>query len=81
MTPAEPFSILEPEILEHLAQITTVICVFLDWDETRRALALRLQAEGAGVKAIVVRDGPCTLDPAADAGSIGGLSVISPRGF
>ena len=81
MTPAEPFSVLEPEIQEHLSQITTVICVFLDWDEPRRALALRLEAEGAGVKAIVVREGPCTLDPSADAGGVGSLTVLSRADF
>ena len=81
MTLAEPFSVLEPEIQEHLSQITTVICVFLDWDETRRALALRLEAEGAGVKVVIVRDGPCALDPLQDTVSIGDLSVISRADF
>ncbi|MBV9851898.1 MAG: DUF58 domain-containing protein [Armatimonadetes bacterium] len=80
-TPTEPFSTLEPEIQEHLAQITTTICIFLDWDETRRALSLRLQAEGAGVKAIIVRDGPCTRDPLADAGTVGDLMLISRADF
>ena len=80
-TPVEPFSTLEPEILAHLAQITTVICVFLDWDETRRALARRLQAEGAGVKAVIVHEGPCTLDPADDAAGDGTLMVISRADF
>ena len=81
MTVAEPFSTLEPEILEHLAQITTVLCVFLDWDDTRRELAQRLQAEGTGVKAIIVRDRPCTLDPSGDAGSVGSLSVLTRMEF
>ena len=80
-TEEEPFSTLEPEILENLAQITTVLCVFLDWDEIRRELAQRLQAEGAGVKVIIVRDGPCTWDPSGDSESVGSLSVISRTEF
>jgi uncharacterized protein (DUF58 family) len=75
--PAEPFEVLEPEILESLARITTVICVFLDWSETRRAFAERLRAQGAGVKVVVVRDGPCALDPSADAARFGGIPVVS----
>lgn len=80
-TPQDPFAVLEPEILENLTQITTVLCVFLDWDETRRALAMRLQSEGAGVKVWVVRDLPCSRDPSADQGLLGELILLTASDF
>jgi uncharacterized protein (DUF58 family) len=75
--PDEPFDTIEPQIAELLARISTVICVMLDWDEPRRAFAHRLQEQGAAVKVIVLRDAPCTLDPAVDAGVFGTIPVIS----
>lgn len=60
----EPFEVLEPEILRYLSRITTIICVFVDWSELRQGFVDRLRREGAGVKVIVVRDAPCTMDPA-----------------
>lgn len=75
----EPFNVIEPELLENLSKITTVICVMLDWDETRRAFVHRLAQQGAGIKVIVVRDRPCTLDPSADADVLGHIPVLSKR--
>ena len=57
-----PFENLEPEIEEHLAQITTIVCVFLDWTETRRAFVERLALQGAAIKVLLARDTPPTLD-------------------
>ena len=78
--PSEPFAILEPELLESLSQITTILCLFLDWDETRRAFAARLR-QASGVKVIVVRDAPCTLDPAGDAEWAGDIVLVSAERF
>jgi len=72
----EPFEILEPAILENLSKITTVICVFLDWNATRQAFVDRLAQSGAGVKVIIVRDGPCTDDPASAVTVAGHVPVI-----
>ena len=79
-TPLEPFDILEPEIQENLAQITAVICIFLDWNEARRDFVHNLSREGTGLKIVIVRDGPCTLDPNADA-VLGPIPVISAERF
>jgi uncharacterized protein (DUF58 family) len=75
--PEEPFQVIEPEIMENLARITTVICVFLDWNEARRAFVNRLAQNGAGVKVVIVRDGACTLSPLADSDVIGQIPVLS----
>lgn len=48
--PDAPFAQLEPELMAHLAQITTVVCVFLDWDDGRQAFVQRLLREGTGGK-------------------------------
>jgi hypothetical protein len=75
----EPFDVIEPELLENLSRITTVICVMLDWDETRRAFVHRLARQGVAIKAIVVRDRRCTIDPAADADALGPIPVLGKR--
>ncbi|MCZ7648563.1 MAG: DUF58 domain-containing protein [Planctomycetota bacterium] len=67
-SPEEPFAAIQPELDEHLAQISTVVCIFLDWNEARRAFVHGLLEQGAGVKVAIVRDGACTLDPSADPG-------------
>jgi uncharacterized protein (DUF58 family) len=64
--PREPFDVIEPELMYDLSRISTVVCVFLDWTETRRAFVRNLKAEGVGLKTIVVSDTPCTLDPRED---------------
>jgi uncharacterized protein (DUF58 family) len=79
-SPDAPFAALEPELARHLARITTIICLFLDWDETRQAFISLLMREGAGVKVIVVRDGDCTLDPRA-AELPGGITQITGARF
>jgi uncharacterized protein (DUF58 family) len=60
---SEPFAALEPEIEQHLAQINTIICVFLDWTDKRREFVARLALQGAALKVLIARDTPCTLDP------------------
>jgi uncharacterized protein (DUF58 family) len=72
-----PFEQLEPEIAEHLGQITTVICVFLDWTMQRRAFVQHLLEQGVAVKVIIARDGACTFDPLSDSDVIGPVPVLS----
>jgi uncharacterized protein (DUF58 family) len=77
----EPMDVIEPQIAEVLARLSTAICVFLDWSQSRRAFALRLRNEGVAVKAIICRDGPCTLDPSGDAAMFGEIPVINAADF
>lgn len=56
-----PFDTLGPALVNELAQISTVVCVFLDWDEPRWQLVRAAQEAGCHVKVIIVRDGPTTL--------------------
>jgi uncharacterized protein (DUF58 family) len=80
-SPTEPMDVIEPQIAELLARLSTVICIFLDWTPSRRDFALRLRSEGVAVKAIICRDGMCTLDPAEDASLFGEIPVISAADF
>ncbi len=79
--PQEPFAVIEPQIAELLERISTVICVMLDWDEPRREFVHRLTIQGTAVKVIILRDGPCTLDPAGDADVLGVVPVIGKADF
>jgi uncharacterized protein (DUF58 family) len=74
--PEEPFAIIEPEIMESLAKITTVICVFLDWNPSRRSFVQKLATQGAGVKVIIVREGKCTLSSLSESDLIGEIPVL-----
>ena len=56
--PVEPFGSIEPELMENLSRISTVICVFLEWNETRRKFVHNLQQQGVGLKTIVLSDAP-----------------------
>jgi len=76
---SEPFKIIEPELLESLSQLTTVICVMLDWDEVRRAFVDRIR-EVSAVKVVIVRDAPCTLDPTSSAADLS-LTIVSKQVF
>ncbi len=79
--PEEGWGVLEPAVLQSLAQITTIICVFLDWTESRRRFVDQLQQQGVGLKVIVVRDGPCTVDPGAEGDKLGVVPIISAKDF
>ena len=61
-THREAFETLEPELEQHLAQINTIICVFLDWTDKRREFVQRLALQGAAIKVLIARDVPCSLE-------------------
>ena len=77
----EPFSKLEPEILDNLAQINAIVCVFLDWDAPRRAFCENLARSGVGLRIIIARDGACSEDPLAEMEWLGAIPVISSAEF
>jgi uncharacterized protein (DUF58 family) len=80
-SPTEPMEVIEPQIADLISRLSTAICVFLDWTPSRREFAQRLLREGVAVKAIICRDGPCTIDPSADESFFGEIPVISAADF
>jgi uncharacterized protein (DUF58 family) len=51
-----PFEIVTPAIVEELVRVTSLVCVFLDWDEARRDLVQQAVEAGCSVKIILLRD-------------------------
>lgn len=54
--PHNPFVTLEPAIRDELQQISTLILLVLDWDETRQRFLRTLRHHGVAVKCILVRE-------------------------
>jgi uncharacterized protein (DUF58 family) len=55
--PGEPFSEFSAELIQELAQISSVFFVLLTWNETRRRLFEQIVTAGITVKAVLVTDG------------------------
>ncbi len=62
------FSDLAGFVRQHLPETSGLVCVFLDWDDMRRALIGELTALGVPVMVLVVRE---NLEPALDAAPLG----------
>ena len=52
-----PFKVVTPALVEELANISTVIGVFLDWDAERERLMRAATEAGCSAKVLIVRDG------------------------
>jgi uncharacterized protein (DUF58 family) len=72
---------LEPALEAALEQVTTLVCVLLDWDDERRAFVRRLVEGGAAVRVVIVRDTAPTHDPNTDAAWIGAASLVDRARF
>ncbi len=66
-----PFETITPAIAGELANITSVICVLLDWDADRERFVRAAVESGSAAKVLIVRDGPTT-EPFAEAESWAG---------
>jgi len=75
--PHSPFEKIEPVLMEHLSNISTVITVFLDWDDRREKLVRMIKDMGTDVKVIIVKDGNTTTDPLPYEGLVGPMSIIT----
>lgn len=60
------FDKVTPALVDELTNISTVICVFLDWDDSRRELARSALEAGCDLKVMIVRDEETTLPYEAD---------------
>ena len=58
---SNPFEVVSPALADELANISTVICVLLDWDADREQLVMSAREAGCEVKLIIVRDGDTSL--------------------
>lgn len=71
---SNPFQKVTPAIVNELANVSTLVCVLLDWDEDRRALVNAALDAGCSLKVLIVRDGPTTL-PIGE----GGFTLFTPE--
>jgi uncharacterized protein (DUF58 family) len=74
---ANPFQKVTPALIDELANISSVICVMLDWDAERAHLVRCAAEAGSSVKVAIVRDGPTTL-PYGAAETSAAISQYSP---
>jgi uncharacterized protein (DUF58 family) len=74
-SPVEPLSVIEPQILANLEQLTSVVCVFLAWDGVRQAFVENLRRGGAGVKVLLI------VEEGAPVASGRGVTVIDRDTF
>jgi uncharacterized protein (DUF58 family) len=74
----DPFPRIGPALLDAIGQISTVVCVFLDWDETRQGFVREISERGSAPLVLVVRDGPTTLPAAGAAGPGGPVRTFTP---
>ena len=72
-----PFERIGPPLFERLAQLTTVVAVLLDWDESREAFLARVKSLGTEVQAIIVHPGETTRDWRS-AAELGEISHLTP---
>lgn len=72
-----PFEVVTPALADELANISTVIAVFLDWDDSRKNLVRAAVESGCSVKVMVVRDGDTT-EPCTEVEGVYGMSQYAP---
>lgn len=73
-----PFQAIGPQLFDKLEQITTVVAVLLDWDESRRDFLRRVKSLGAALRILVVHEGP-TRQPWQSVGEeLGEITVLEP---
>lgn len=59
--PDDPFDTIGPAVFEELSNVSTAVCIFLDWDEQREKMARAVLDSGASLKTIIIHDGKTTL--------------------
>ncbi len=77
--PTAPFDVLGPAVAGELNSISTIICLMLDWDESRRQFVLAAAEAGCRTKVVVIRDGETTLPISDDEKWAGPIAVCRPE--
>ncbi|MBC8143573.1 MAG: DUF58 domain-containing protein [Armatimonadetes bacterium] len=77
-TQGDVLTAIEPELLESVSRLTTVICVFLQYDERRRQFVELLRSTGVGVKVIVVPPLPRGMEDEDEEAAPGVVSAPEP---
>jgi len=59
--PDDPFETIGPAVFEELSNVSTAVCLFLDWDKQREKMARAVLDSGSSLKTIIIHDGPTTV--------------------
>lgn len=74
-----PFDTLGPALLEELHGISTAVCVFLDWDETRESLVQTALEAGCDTKVFILSDSDTTASSARAEVLIENVRTFTPH--
>jgi len=75
---SNPFAVIAPAIAGELRNVTSVVCVFLDWDRARAEFVRAAVEAGCAAKVLIVRQGETT-EPFAPAEEwAGAISLFTP---
>ena len=77
-TPKEWIADVETELLANTAQLSTIVCFFLEYDDRRRAFVELLRSTGVGVKVIVVPPRGKNEDEEDDSDEPAGVNTPEP---
>ena len=72
----DPMQVVPDALTEALESIASVVFVALDWDERRRSCVERIRESGRGVKVLLVREKPPTLEAPSNNDQ---FQTIAPR--
>ncbi|MEZ6058275.1 MAG: DUF58 domain-containing protein [Planctomycetaceae bacterium] len=73
-----PFVKISPLVIEELESISTAICLFIDWDETRSEFCNRILESGCLLKAILIRPESTTPTQSSDLASVVDWTELTP---
>lgn len=62
----DDFDLLQNAVMAHASQCSSLICVLLHWDESRKQLIRRMRALDIPVAVFLIHDGQLTIDDLAD---------------
>ena len=74
-----PFQTIGPPLFDRLSRLTTVMAVLQDWDAVREGFLRRVRESGVSVRAIVVHDGPTSVEWSRAGEELGRIEAISPE--
>jgi uncharacterized protein (DUF58 family) len=72
-----PFATIGPNLFEKLSQITTVVAVLQDWDQSREDFLKRVKGLGTAVQVIIVHEGPTQQAWGHASENLGDMSLLS----
>jgi len=75
---SDPFGLVWPELADELGNISAVVFVLLDWDDTRRRWVRAGVEAGCSTKVLIVRDGPTSEPVGEDESWAGPIAVLTP---